>query len=158
MENEHEYSVVAWWTAGQTGIAKSGSSPNAIHFTAPPEFGGLEGRWTPEDLLLTALASCFTTTFHAIAGYSKFEYTDLVVEAHGTVRKMESGYSFREIALCPTLTIPHEEQRERADVLLQRTHGLCLVSRALATEPKFVAAVEVGKKAHPPRDRAVPVR
>src|SRR3984893_9436027 len=56
MENEHKYRVVAWWTSGQTGIAKSNSAPNAIHFTAPPQFGGLEGRWTPEDLLMTALA------------------------------------------------------------------------------------------------------
>ena len=59
MENEHKYRVVAWWTSGQTGIAKSDSAPNAIHFTAPPQFGGVEGRWTPEDLLMTALASCF---------------------------------------------------------------------------------------------------
>jgi len=71
MENEHKHHVVAWWTSGQAGIAKSDSAPNAIHFTAPPEFGGLEGRWTPEDLLMTALASCFTTTFHTIAGRSK---------------------------------------------------------------------------------------
>ena len=63
MENEHKCRVVGWWTS-----AKSDSAPNAIHFTAPPQFGGLEGRWTPEDLLMTALASCFTTTFHAIAG------------------------------------------------------------------------------------------
>jgi hypothetical protein len=34
MENEHKYQVVAWWTSGQTGIAKSESAPNAIHFTA----------------------------------------------------------------------------------------------------------------------------
>ena len=49
MENEHKHHVVAWWTSGQAGIAKSDSAPNAIHFTAPPEFGGLEGRWTPEE-------------------------------------------------------------------------------------------------------------
>src|ERR1700736_3902748 len=54
MENEHKYRVVSWWTSGQTGIAKSNSAPNAIHFTAPPQFGGLVGRWTPEDLLMTA--------------------------------------------------------------------------------------------------------
>ena len=83
MENEHKYHVVAWWSSGQTGIAKSDSAPTAIHFAAPPRFGGLEGRWTPEDLLMTALASCFTTTFHAIAGHSKFEYTDLEVAAEG---------------------------------------------------------------------------
>jgi organic hydroperoxide reductase OsmC/OhrA len=77
-------------TSSQAGIAKPDSAPNTIHFTAPPQFGGLEGRWTPEDLLLTALASCFTTTFHAIAGCSRFEYTDLAVEEEmSIVRRLE---------------------------------------------------------------------
>jgi len=143
MENEHNYRVVAWWTSGQMGIAKSDSAPNAIHFTAPLRFGGLEGRWTPEDLLTTALASCFTTTFHAIASYSKFEYTDLEVEAEGTVSKADTGYCFTEIVIRPCLTIPNEEQRERAISLLHKAKELCLVSRALATPQKFEIQVEI---------------
>jgi organic hydroperoxide reductase OsmC/OhrA len=67
MQNEHTYRVVAWWAAGKTGLVKSDSAPNAIHFTTPPQFGGMEGRWSPEDLLLSAVASCFTSTFHALA-------------------------------------------------------------------------------------------
>ena len=145
MENEHKYHVVAWWSSGRTGIAKSDSAPNAIHFAAPPQFGGLEGRWTPEDLLMTALASCFTTTFHAIAGYSKFEYTDLEVEAEGTVIKTGTGYTFSEIVIRPSLTIPDEENRERAINLLQKAKELCLVSRALATGQKFETRVEISK-------------
>ena len=85
MELTHHYRVIAWWTSGRTGIAKSDSAPNALHFTAPPEFGGLEGRWTPEDLLLTAVASCYTTTFRALADYSKFDYADLEVEVGGVL-------------------------------------------------------------------------
>ncbi len=145
MENEYKFDVVAWWTSGQTGLARSDVIPNAIHFSAPPEFGGLEGRWTPEHLLLTALASCFTTTFQAIAGYSKFEYTDLQVETEGTVRKDESGYNFREIVIRPTLTIPHEDSRDRAVNLLKKTKALCLVSKTLATPPTMELRVEVGK-------------
>jgi len=80
MESGHNYRVVAWWSSGKTGLAKSDSAPNAIHFTAPPQFGGVEGRWTPEDLMLGAVAGCFTTTFRALAEYSKFAYTDLEVE------------------------------------------------------------------------------
>jgi len=155
MENEHKYHVVAWWSSGQTGIAKSDSAPNAIHFAAPPQFGGLEGRWTPEDLLITALASCFTTTFHAIAGRSKFEYTDLAVEAEGTVRKTDTGYGFSEIFIRPRLTIPNEEQREGAISLLHKAKLLCLVSRALATGQKFEAQVEIGKHLHDSRDRGL---
>ena len=126
METTHKYHTLAWWTSGRTGLAKSDSAPNAIHFSAPPQFGGVEGRWTPEDLLLAALASCFTTTFRAIAGYSKFEYTDLQVEVEGTVSKAESGYSFSEIVLRPTVTIHEEEKRERALKLLQKTQGSVL--------------------------------
>ena len=157
MENEHKYRVVAWWTSGHTGIAKSDSAPNAIHFTAPPQFGGLEGRWTPEDLLMTALASCFTATFHAIASRSKFEYTDLAVEAEGTVTKTDTGYDFSEIVISPSLTIPNEEQRERAIRLLNRAKVLCLVSRALATAQKFEARVEISKPSPQSDDRGLHV-
>jgi organic hydroperoxide reductase OsmC/OhrA len=154
MENKHQYRVVAWWASEQTGIAKSDSALNAVHFSAPSQFGGLEGRWTPEDLLITALASCFTTTFHTIAGYSKFEYTDLAVEAIGTVIKTDRGYLFREIVIRPSLTIPGEEQRGRAISLLHKTKMLCLVSRALATAQKFEARIEIGKPSHLPSDGA----
>jgi organic hydroperoxide reductase OsmC/OhrA len=145
MENEYAYRVVAWWTSGQTGLAKSDSAANALHFAAPPQFGGLEGRWTPEDLLMTALASCFTTTFHAIAGYSKFEYTDLAVEAMGIVIKTDRGYAFREIVVRPSLTIANEEQRGRAISILHKAKTLCLVSRALAVAQKFEARIELSK-------------
>jgi organic hydroperoxide reductase OsmC/OhrA len=154
MENEHQHRVVAWWTSGQSGLAKPDSSPNAIHFTAPAQFGGLEGRWTPEDLLITALASCFTTTFHTIAGYSGFEYTDLAVEAIGTVIKTDSGYAFREIVVRPSLTILSEEYRGRAISLLHRAKTLCLVSRALTTAQKFEARIEIAKHPHQPSDGA----
>ncbi len=83
MEEKHRFLVVAWWASGRTGLAKSSSAPNAIHFTSPPAFGGLEGRWTPEDLLLCAVSSCYTTTFRTLADYSKLEYTDLQVEVEG---------------------------------------------------------------------------
>jgi peroxiredoxin-like protein len=143
MENEHSYRVVAWWASGKTGLAKCQSAPNAIHFTAPPQFGGLEGRWSPEDLLLCAVAGCFTTTFRALAEYSDFHFTDLEVEVQGTVLKAESGYSFDEIVIRPTLTIEHDEQYPRADRLLEKTKRLCLVSRALAVPQKFEPSIQV---------------
>jgi peroxiredoxin-like protein len=145
MEGAHKYRVVAWWSSGRTGLAKSNSAPNAIHFTAPPEFGGLEGRWTPEDLLLSAVASCYTTTFHALADYSKLEYADLEVQVDGMIGKTDSGYSFSEIVIRPTLTICGEEEQTRAFRLLQKAKTACLVSRALSVEPKFEARVQVGE-------------
>jgi len=132
MESEHKYRVIAWWSAGKAGLAKSDSAPNAIHFTAPTQFGGCEGRWSPEDLLLAAVACCYTTTFRAVAEYSKFEYTDLEVETHGVIRKVESGYQFDTIVIRPTVTIVSEDDLQRARLLLEKAKRLCLVSRALS--------------------------
>ena len=145
MNDEHAYRVAAWWTSGRAGLAKSDSAPNAIHFTAPTEFGGLEGRWTPEELLLAALAGCYTTTVRAIAGAAQFNFTDLQVEASGTVRKGEAGWTFSQIVVRPNLKIASSEQKERALDLLKRAEQMCLVSRAIGTAMKFEPQLEVVK-------------
>lgn len=145
METTHRYRVVAWWTSARTGIAKSDSAPNAIHFAAPPEFGGLEERWTPEDLLLCAVASCYTTTFRALADYSKLEYSDLGVELEWIVKKTNSGYAFTEIVFRPTLTISGEQDQTRALRLLQKAKSACLVSRALSVEQRFEPSVHTSE-------------
>ena len=143
MENEHKYRVVAWWSSGRTGLAKTDAAPNAIHFTAPPEFGGLEGRWTPESLLLCAIAGCFTTTFRTLAEYSKFEYADLEVQVEGTIKKIASGYAFTEIAIRPSLAINDEAEQGRGIRLLEKTKGLCLVARALSVPQLFEPHIQV---------------
>jgi len=146
MENEHKYRVVAWWNAWKTGLAESDSAPNAIHFAAPPQFGGLEGRWSPEDLLLCAMAGCFTTTFRVLADYSKFEYTDLEVEVDGLVRKAESGYEFAEIVIRPTLSIADPGERPRGERLLEKAKRVCLVSRAIASPQTFEPRIRVSDR------------
>ena len=143
MEEAHRFRVVAWWASGRTGIAKSGSAPNAIHFTSPPAFGGLDGRWTPEDLLLCAIASCYTTTFRALAENSEFEYTDLQVEVDAVIRRAETGYNFTEVVMQANLLIAQPEEAARAVKLLHKAEGLCLVSRALALKQTFEPRVQV---------------
>jgi peroxiredoxin-like protein len=142
-DEEHACRVAAWWTSGRTGLAKCDSAPNAIHFAAPAEFGGLEGRWTPEELLLAAVAGCYTTTLRAIASTAQFTFTDLQVQASGTVRKSESGYNFTQIVVRPNLKIASAGERERALDLLRRAENLCLVSRAIGTTLKFEPQLEI---------------
>ena len=145
MGDSHRYQVEAWWSAGRTGILKSSSAPNSLHFTAPLSFGGMEGRWTPEDMLLGALASCYVTTFRVLAEYSKCEYTDLTVNAEATADKAKSGYQFNGITLHPRLQILEKSDRENALKLLKKAEELCLVSRALGLKPTFEPEVEIVK-------------
>jgi peroxiredoxin-like protein len=145
MDQVHKFRVVAWWSSGQTGIAKCDSAPNALQFTAPVAFGGLEGRWTPEDLLLNAIASCYTTTFHVVAEHSELAYSDLEVEVEGIIQKTGSGYSFDEIIIRPTLAIGGEQEKMQALRLLEKAKTLCLVSRAVSVRQKFQPHLLVGE-------------
>ena len=149
MAAEYTYRVSAWWTSGRTGLAKCESAPNAIHFSESPELGGLEGRWTPEQLLLCALAGCFTTTFEAVAQAAGFEYTDLEVEVEGTVRRNKIGCNVAEISIRPRLTVQSEEQFEAGLGLLRKTKMVCMVSRAVTVPQMLEPRVETPKM--PPR-------
>ena len=84
-------------------------------------------------MLLAAIAGCYTTTVRAIAGGLEFNFTDLQVEASGTVGKAESGYNFTQIVIRPNLKISSGEERDKALDLLKLAEKLCLVSRALGT-------------------------
>lgn len=147
--DDNKYKVSAWWTSGKGGIARSAQVPTVIHFTAPVSFGGDPGRWTPEELMLAALASCFTTTFQAIATYSKLAYTDLEVSVHGEIEKTASGFQFTTIGIKPRLTIGDESLRALAERVLQKSEALCLVSRAILTPKSFEAEVMVGAPTQP---------
>jgi organic hydroperoxide reductase OsmC/OhrA len=146
MAAEYTYRVSAWWTSGRTGLAKCESSPNTIHFSEAAELGGLQGRWTPEQLLLCALASSFTTTFNEVARGAKFEYTDLEVEIEGSVRRSRTaGCNFNEILIRPRLTVSSEDRRETGLNLLRRTKSVCMISRAITIPQTLEPTVETVK-------------
>jgi organic hydroperoxide reductase OsmC/OhrA len=97
-------------------------------------------------LLLCAVASCYTTTFRALADNSKLAYTDLQVEVESAIGKADSGYTFGEVLIHAYLMIPREEERERAIRLLHKAKDKCLVSRALSVEQRFEPRVQVGEQ------------
>lgn len=149
MDWKRKLHIVAWWTSSHSGLAKSDSAPQSVHFAAPPELGGAPGRWTPEELFLGALASSLTTTFHAMAGNADLEYTDLEIQTEGILETTGPLGETRVGGLLvrPRLTIAREEDRGLALALMQKSQALCPILCSLAAKPRFEIEVEVGKLA-----------
>ena len=58
--------------------------------SAPPaEFDGPGDRWSPETLLVGAVADCFILTFRAIAAASRLSWTSLDCEVTGTLDRVD---------------------------------------------------------------------
>src|SRR5688500_6979182 len=63
--------------------------------SAPPvEFGGPGDRWSPETLLVAAVADCFVLTFRAVAAISKLSWLALDCQVTGRVERVERATQF----------------------------------------------------------------
>lgn len=131
-------------TGGRQGVVEGYEVKPPIHFSAPPKFQGEAGVWTPEHFFTAAVATCFISTFQAIAAYSKFEAHALEVSVEGQVEKEEGGFRFTRVTVRPVLTINNESERERGSQLLEKAERVCLVSRSLKSQivldPRVVLA------------------
>jgi organic hydroperoxide reductase OsmC/OhrA len=143
MFDQLQYSVNGHWTAGGRGTVSGDHAEKTIEFSAPPEFHGEPGFWTPEHFLLAAVASCFITTFRAIAGYSKFDPLALDISVQGKLEKGPGGYDFTAIVIKPSLTIRDESYRVLAGRLLEKTERSCLIARSLKCAVTMEASIAV---------------
>jgi len=131
MENQYTYRVNASSTTIRSGlVAPSGIEPS-IEFSAPPEFQGKPGYWTPEHFLIAAVAGCFVSTFSGMAHISKLDFLLLDLEVEGTLEREEGGWRFTQFNLRPRLKIDLQKDRDRAIRLLEKAEKTCLVARSL---------------------------
>ena len=134
MNTSYSFTSSARWTGDRHGVVEGHEVDPPINFSAPPEFQGQAGVWTPEHFFTSAVATCFITTFQAIAALSKFEARALEVSAEGQVEKAEGGFRFTRVTVRPILTITNESDRERALRLIEKAERACLISRSLQSQ------------------------
>lgn len=143
MENRYEFKTTAYWVLARRGIVSADGVPQAIEFASPAEFGGEREMWTPEHFFLSSVATCYVSTFRALAEYNKFDTVALDVTAEGTLEKEPGGYRFIEVRVKPILTIVNEEDRERGFKLLDKTEKSCLINRSLSCRVVLDPVVEI---------------
>jgi peroxiredoxin-like protein len=143
METHHEYRVNAFGAGGRNGVVHAEEVLSSISFSAPPEFLGEPGRWTPEHFLVAAVASCFVSTFSGIAEKSRFEFVSFHLEAEGMPSNEEGIWRFTEIRLRPVVTVLREEDRDRAVRLLEKAEKSCLIARSLQCKVVLFPAVKI---------------
>ncbi len=146
MENQHSYFVRASSTTPRSGIVGDDGIFPPIAFSAPPEFQGLPGNWTPEHFFTAAVASCFVSTFSGMSLVSKFDFLSLELSTEAILQRDEGGWRFTRVILRPRLTIQTDKDRDRALRLMEKAEKVCLVARSLScpTELKPEIVVESG--------------
>jgi peroxiredoxin-like protein len=138
----HHYHVNASAEADGNITLKAEDLPQLVT-AAPAEFGGPGDQWSPETLLVGAVADCFILTFRAIARASKLEWANLECSAEGVLDRVERVTRFTAFTVRATLTVPAGSDPDKARRLLEKAEGSCLVTRSMLAETHLEAEVIV---------------
>jgi organic hydroperoxide reductase OsmC/OhrA len=137
----HQYSVTA---AGKPegSISLTAEGLPTLASAPPTDFGGPGDQWSPEDLIVAAVADCFALSFRAIAAASKVSWNELHCDVVGTLDRVERDVRFTEFKVTVRLTIPADQDEARAQRSLEKAEKMCFITNSLNGEVHLVATVE----------------
>jgi peroxiredoxin-like protein len=147
--DSHFYEVNVSWSRDRKGIMCSpelttSANGSCIEVATPPEFPkGIPGIWSPEHLFTAAVSSCFMTTFLAVAENSQLEFISFQCKSKGKLEKVERNLVMSEIILEPHLIISHEQDREKAEKVLQKAEAACLITNSIKSKVTMTPSIVV---------------
>lgn len=110
--------------------------------TAPPkEFDGPGNVWSPETLLVAAIADCYILTFRGVARAAKFDWDDLKCEVQGVLERVDGVTRFTGYTNHATLTVGPGSDHGKAAELLERAERVCLINNSLLGNRELVPSV-----------------
>ncbi|ACQ80429.1 OsmC family protein [Beutenbergia cavernae DSM 12333] len=147
----HSYTVSVDWTGAREGgtigyraysreheVLITGKPP--LPGSADPAFRGDPERYTPEELLVAALAQCHMLWFLHLASTSGVVVTSYSDRALGTMRVETGGAGqFVEVVLHPRVELARRDASDGAEpvddaalaVLHERAHDHCFIARSV---------------------------
>ena len=143
----HKYSVTAAAQASGDVALSAAGVPQMVS-ASPVQFGGPGDKWSPEDLLVAAVAGCFVLTFRAVARASKLPWTQLECGVEGTLERVAGLMQFSKFVTRAVLTVPGAVDTVLCErVLTQAEHG-CLIANSLQGERSL--QIEIVRSDAPP--------
>ena len=137
----HHYHVSATaFTRSNVEVTSKGL--DALETAGPAEFGGPGDLWSPETMLVGAVANRLILSFRATARAARLDWVNLTVDVEGVLERVEKVTLFTRFILNATLEVERGIDESKALKLLEKAKKHCLVSNSLIGESELNATVE----------------
>lgn len=129
----YQFKVKTDWQSDLTSLASAPDLRQVIVVSPPAAMlgGETETAWSPEHLLLAAVAGCFLNTFQALADNEGFKIRGLECPAVGTVQLTDGRFAFTDIEITPVITLSRDSDEPKARQLADKAKHYCLISNSL---------------------------
>jgi len=133
----HFYGTEIKWK-GERSLSLAGTGLPVIAAGAPAEFGGREGQWSPEHLLVGSLNACYMLTLLTIAENSKINIVSFSSSAQGKLEKVSgAGYQITEILVKPKLVLSSSNDLVRMPRIIDKAKENCFISNSIKADIKI---------------------
>ncbi len=139
----HHYNITLNWTGNQGKgtqgyttysrdhelIAAGKTSP--ILGSSDPAFRGDKTKYNPEDLFLSALASCHMLWYLHLCSQNNIVVTKYTDKAQGVMEEQNNGSGkFTLVTLYPEVTITSTANLEKAKALHEEANKMCFIANS----------------------------
>lgn len=136
----HQYEVNLSWKSGE--LSELSSGPRVLSGGPPAQFDGTdETRWSPEHLILAALAQCLMLTWISLNKRSQIPLKGWESKGSSVLEKTKEGLVFTSFKISVTLKTDAARVDE-ARKLLDTAKKYCIIANALKTPTTLDAVVE----------------
>lgn len=138
----HHYRVAS--SGGPTGeVALTSEGLEPLRTAPPAEFGGPGDLWSPETLLVGAMADCFLLTFRAVTRNAQISWISLDVDIEGVLEREGGNSRFTQFVVNARVRIPAGTDPDAAERALYKAEHGCLISNSLSGRRELRPVVEV---------------
>lgn len=120
------------WTRGATGVLKAEGKP-PLTVSAPPEFRGEPGIWTPEELFVASVEVCLMSMFLSFAAKKNLPLVAYRSHSNGVLESVDGEYRFTRVVIFPTITVAAAAEEAEVLTVLRDAERHCLVANSIAS-------------------------
>ena len=120
------------WTRGATGVLKAEEKP-PLTVSAPPEFQGEPGFWTPEELFVASVEVCLMSMFLSVARKKNLPLVAYRSHSNGVLESVDGEFRFTRVVIFPTITVAAAAEEAEVLTVLRDAERHCLVANSIAS-------------------------
>lgn len=115
------------------GDGKLELATGTADYGVPPQFGGQDGKTSPEELIMAALSACFSMTFGFICDKRKVGVSGVEMHAECQADRIKGKLQLTSITLKPHISVQENNEKTQQEVkkALERAEQLCLIANSI---------------------------
>jgi len=123
-------------------FSKGSEGKPKMDVATPPEFNGHAGIYSPEDLFVASILSCYMATFISISNKMKISIEKFTCEGKGILERTEGGLMFTSVVLRPHIILRDKSEVDKALKASTLAEENCLVAKSIKTKTHLEPKVE----------------